>query len=75
MAGRLICKKKNGDTAIQIFRSNRDRSKGRSKREKSKVGTEKQPNRQRSTGINSGGEYPNVAVIIYKRQDKAERDK
>ena len=41
MAVQLISKQKSGGTATQIFRSDKGRSKGRSKGERSRVGTEK----------------------------------
>ena len=75
MAGRLISKQKRGDTTVQIFRNNGGRSKERRKREKSRVGTKKHPSKQRFTKIDSGKEYSNVVVIIYKQRDKAKKDK
>ena len=75
VAGRLTSERKSGDTATQIFSSVRSRSERRGEGERSRVGTKKRPSRRRPAGIDSGGEYPNVAVLIYKRRGKAERDK
>ena len=45
VAGQLISKQKSGDIATQIFRSERGKSKGKSKGERSRVGKEKRPSR------------------------------
>ena len=48
MAGRLASKRKSGDTATQIFRSDRGKSERRSEGEKGRVGTKERPSRRRS---------------------------
>lgn len=57
------------------FKSDGDRGKRRSKEERGKVGTKKQPSGQRSVGTDSRRENSKVTVFRYKQQVKAKRVK
>ena len=58
VAGRLASKRKSGDAATRIFKS--DRGKEREAEWEQK----KRPSRRRSARIDSGGEHPKVAVNL-----------